>query len=1419
MTTAFGQILTTTEMNVAADGVTADFVNSLNTNDNVNISRTFVGGGRGLFVDMGPGGQAVTGNAIEVALGTGSTGHGLRVDLAAGATGDGLHIVDAGDGPAIFANKTSGTGSLLDLQISGTTAMGVSAAGAVNVNAGANILQLLADSGSMEVTTTIGGAGTAGDIDILSDSSTAGATSGDVSLASISSGLGTTGGVVLQAGGASVPAASAGVVSIDASVSVDLGTSAAVAVNSGSGTTRWTHSGILDLTSASSAEGGVNIAELIELNSTGTGAETASIFIGDADPDGNVTSGDVGSLFLDAATPALYQKTGAPSTWSAFGAGAGNTLQQAYAAGNTIAVTTANGAVAMSNSADTTDVLTIDRSFAGSGDGIDINMGATTTGRGVRVVAGGSGTGVLVTDGVQDQTGISPGLIFQSSGNDLDISILSGTGAAGNLSATAGTSTTVGTAGGTFSADGGTGAVASGGSSGAAGGPISVAAGVGGAGAAGGGETGGSGGLTAVRGGIGGLGGGVGSGSGGLITVAGGPGGVADATSAGSGGSAFFVGGAGGAATAAIAGGAGGGCFYTGGSGGAGTATGAAGAGGLNTITGGNAGTDGGGGGAAGADVLIAGGGGSGGSVDGDVNIGPSVTQAITIGNGSLPGDVSVLSGGSSDITFDSRGATSAIPFNGPGAGDVDLVGFTATSVIGALNELAAGGAVPSLDTVMTTGTPDNTVALAAAAAATAGEDISLTAGAGGVGTGTDGGTGGAAVYVAGAGGANDGSTDDGGVGGAGTITAGAGGAATGAGRTGGVGGDLSVAAGAGGDSASFGDGDGGNLTLSGGDAGSTGIFDGDGGDVTITGGDSAGAGGSRLGGSVNLDPGFSGTTDGDVNIATTVSTGAGDTSINIGNSTDNPSVNIVGSLDINRNAVGIPLDVTGGASVNNPSFRLSHASTSSSTSAESAVRLTSSVAGTTADPRYPLLMDQATRAETVNYGEFIQMRTSGTGADEASIFLGDADPDGNVTEGELGSLFIDAVNATLYQKTGAPSTWTAFGAGGVSDLQGAYAGGNTIAVTTANGTVDISNSADSTDLMQLDRTNTGSGDGIQISMSPGGESQSGFGINMSLGTGHTTAGVGVNSTATANIACFNAVQGASSSGAGYRAFMTSGGTGDALSITDGTETTRINMDDFIASQAFTFATDDNALTDGSAGFLIQMQPGAGSDNAAGSGGSGGTLSVVGGTGGTGSGANLGGDGGGSTHTGGTGGTSATGQGGDGGLVQMRGGVGAVVLAAGTFGGSGGDANVIGGIGGASAAALAGREGGFATLQGGAGGANTGGTGTSGAGGAIIVVGGAAGADNGGTGAAGGDVAIRGGAGTGAAADGDITIGDFNTNGIGFFGATPVGQSSAYTPTNVTTDRSFDANSTSLNELADVVGTMIADLQATGLFG
>lgn len=65
---------------------------------------------------------------------------------------------------------------------------------------------------------------------------------------------------------------------------------------------------------------------------------------------------------------------------------------------------------------------------------------------------------------------------------------------------------------------------------------------------------------------------------------------------------------------------------------------------------------------------------------------------------------------------------------------------------------------------------------------------------------------------------------------------------------------------------------------------------------------------------------------------------------------------------------------------------------------------------------------------------------------------------------------------------------------------------------------------------------------------------------------------------------------------------------------------------------------------------------------------------------------------------------------------------------------------------------------------------------------------------------------------------GDIQVGSSGQK-VGFFGNAGAVKSSAYTPTNVTTDRSYDANSTTLDEIADTLGTLIADLQAYNLIG
>lgn len=58
----------------------------------------------------------------------------------------------------------------------------------------------------------------------------------------------------------------------------------------------------------------------------------------------------------------------------------------------------------------------------------------------------------------------------------------------------------------------------------------------------------------------------------------------------------------------------------------------------------------------------------------------------------------------------------------------------------------------------------------------------------------------------------------------------------------------------------------------------------------------------------------------------------------------------------------------------------------------------------------------------------------------------------------------------------------------------------------------------------------------------------------------------------------------------------------------------------------------------------------------------------------------------------------------------------------------------------------------------------------------------------------------------------------FNDSQMGFFGAAPASRQT-YSVSNVTPDRTYDAASTTTAELGDVVGTVIADLQAQGILG
>lgn len=67
----------------------------------------------------------------------------------------------------------------------------------------------------------------------------------------------------------------------------------------------------------------------------------------------------------------------------------------------------------------------------------------------------------------------------------------------------------------------------------------------------------------------------------------------------------------------------------------------------------------------------------------------------------------------------------------------------------------------------------------------------------------------------------------------------------------------------------------------------------------------------------------------------------------------------------------------------------------------------------------------------------------------------------------------------------------------------------------------------------------------------------------------------------------------------------------------------------------------------------------------------------------------------------------------------------------------------------------------------------------------------------------------------GVPADRKVTLANLAVAVSNLLNLNPV--SAGWAATNVSTDRSFDANTTSLNELADVVGTLINDLKAAGV--
>lgn len=161
------------------------------------------------------------------------------------------------------------------------------------------------------------------------------------------------------------------------------------------------------------------------LNATGTNAGAYAIGVDDALL-GNSTATDLMTVLddLDAAIT-----------------GGAASLQASYAVGNTIAVTAANGIFDVSNdtNTDTTTALRIGRAPSGStaGLGVDIQMGANTTGVGLTVNQAGSGNGIEIKDGgtnILHTTGAGAIVAAPTSGQNFSATV-AGAGTAGLNSA------------------------------------------------------------------------------------------------------------------------------------------------------------------------------------------------------------------------------------------------------------------------------------------------------------------------------------------------------------------------------------------------------------------------------------------------------------------------------------------------------------------------------------------------------------------------------------------------------------------------------------------------------------------------------------------------------------------------------------------------------------------------------------------------------------------------------------------------------------------------------------------------------------------------------------------------------------------------------------------------------------------------
>lgn len=172
---------------------------------------------------------------------------------------------------------------------------------------------------------------------------------------------------------------------------------------------------------ASPAENGIYVVA--------AGAWSRSV---DADTDAEVTAGM--AFFIEEGTVSAdfgyVLTTNDPITvgvtalsFVQFNPSGTSTRQNAYQGGAAVTVTAANGSPTNSNAADTTDLLTLARTFAGAGGSIAISHSAATTGKPVTIQENGAGSafGLELTEVGKDnvtRVGVR-GIEFLGTDNDL----------------------------------------------------------------------------------------------------------------------------------------------------------------------------------------------------------------------------------------------------------------------------------------------------------------------------------------------------------------------------------------------------------------------------------------------------------------------------------------------------------------------------------------------------------------------------------------------------------------------------------------------------------------------------------------------------------------------------------------------------------------------------------------------------------------------------------------------------------------------------------------------------------------------------------------------------------------------------------------------------------------------------------------